>query len=163
MLLVGCSFEVPVRLMSWGKLHVSKEGSRAGQGGNEPFWSLDWIASSNTPVIAVRMPDGKFLRTDEIRREFFSEYLKSGAAKAGGGWDLTLTYVNGEVRLAFDERGGLERIQIWNHARQAGQPMDGPAIRSPRSEKVLIFPLWERDLKEVFGEPTKDETVIHGT
>lgn len=140
---------------------MTKEGARAGQKSNELFSNLDWMVSSNTPVIAVRMPDGAFVRTDQIRKESFAPYLASGHAHVGEGWDITVNFPHGEALILFGEDGSLKRLQLWSrgdHGDQDGDAGGYPAIQAIESGKVLTLPVSERDLIEAFGKPTQDRT-----
>lgn len=159
----GCRpFQVPCRVVSWGNMCVTKEGARSGRHTNERFTNLDWTRGSNTPAIAVRMPDGAFLRTDEMRKQTFDPYISAGYARAGeGGWDVVVHFPCAKVLILFAEDGSLKRLQVWSRDKHSYQNRSigiAPAIQAIGSDKVLTFPLTEAELIEAFGKPTEDKT-----
>lgn len=162
-LIAGCSFEVPVRQIYWGKVSVSKEGAKADKDGNYFFTSLDWQVSSNSPVLIVRMPDGKFLRTDEMRTESFAPYVASGVASLGKGWDVTVNYPRGRILVSLGDDGSAARMQLWHFGHGDASPSASPAFRPVTTDKLLVFPVSEKDLKKAFGEPSSVKTVMHNT
>lgn len=127
----GCKpFEVPCRVISWGNMSVTREGARSRQNSNELFWNLDWLnGDAATPAVAVRMPDGEFIRTDEVRRDSFAKYLEAGTAQPLEGWDFIVRYSGAEARVLFEATGTLKRIQISVRKKGAGKPTDAPATR----------------------------------
>jgi hypothetical protein len=160
----GCRlFEVPLRIVSWGGMSVTREGAFASQSG-ESFLNLDWQAGDdNTPIIAIRMPDGEYIRTDEFRRESLGKYLDSGIAEPVEGWDFAVQYSAATTLVLFDSHGALKRIQISVEKGRSGNAAQVPAIRAAGSDKILSFPLAEDELKEVFGNPSRDDTLTMNT
>jgi hypothetical protein len=153
----GCDFpKIPIRHVRWGKMYVTKEGSRPRPGSNDAFSGVDWIAGHGTPILEIRMPDGKLLGTDRVRRDTLMPHVRSGRAIAEANGDVTVNYSYGSVWFMFGVEGVPERIKLDSYGAHDGSAAASPAFRQAGSQTLLTLPVSEKELKDMFGAPTED-------
>ena len=165
-LVCGCGqlFTVGVRRLHWNGLNVRQEGSRSNPQSITSFSQLYYTPDPDTPAVSIRMPDGKFIAARELNRTAVSPYLASGTAHEFQD-GISLDYSRGNVTVYLDDDGRMKRIIVDIHRVYARDDIRGrpPALSKLNSDKVLEFPLKEKDLRDLLGEPTKDETYNFAT
>ena len=62
-------------------MKVRQEGSRFNPESISSFSHLGYKPTEGTPVINVRMPDGEFIRTDQLSRDALKAYMENGMAR----------------------------------------------------------------------------------
>ncbi|MFC1736975.1 hypothetical protein ACFL1X_12730 [Candidatus Hydrogenedentota bacterium] len=159
----GC-FTVGVRALHWNGMIVSQEGSPFNPEGISSFSKLSYKPSPGTPPISIRMPDGRLIQPDQLNRNALNAYIRKGLARRGK-YVITVMYSRGATSVRLDENGQMKTLVIDIHPVHSYKNINSkrPAIGVPGNNKLLEFPLREKDLKDLFGKPSKDETFLHGT
>jgi hypothetical protein len=125
------------------------------------FPQFYYTPKPGTPVITIRMPDGKFIPADNLNRDTLAPYFAAGTASQGD-YAILISYSRGRVDVYLDEHGNPKLVIVdydscHTHREIQGKP---PAIATPDGETILEFPLREKELEDVFGKPTEDERSI---
>ncbi len=164
-LLLSTLCTVGLRELHWNGLKaISREGSRFHPEKISSFIGLAYRPEEGTPVIAVRMPDGEFIRSDKLTEDALKPYLGKGlASRIQDG--IVVNCNRGNMVVYLDNKGRMTMmiIKIYPVYTQKDTSGKEPAITIPDSNTILEFPLQEDELKELFGEPTKDETYLYVT
>jgi len=139
-------------------MNIRQEGSISYPERISSFSQLYYRPEEATPIITIRMPDGKFLRSDKLSTATLNVYVRNGLAYEDGK-DIIVKYRRGKMCIYLNDNGKMAMFIIDIHVLYSYEDISGmpPAISIPDSEKILEFPLQEKDMKELFGRPTKEE------
>ncbi len=161
--LSGCVV-MPEKRLCWNGLYTEEVAKSA-----TSFWAISYTPKPGTPVITIRMPDGRFIPVNELNRNTLAPYFAAGTAFD---YDRRLNIAGGEGSILINLRGGGVFVHPDKHgnpklvvvqSRHPYSPSDvqwKPAISTPDGNTILEFPLQEKELKDLLGKPTKDEIHI---
>jgi hypothetical protein len=142
-------------------MNVRQEGSHSHPERISSFSQLYYRPQDETPPITIRMPDGTFIHSNEMDRDRLSTYVESGVAYDYGAQQIiVVSYNRGRTTVYLDKQEQLSLLIVDTSPVYADETISGeqPAIGAPDNEKILEFPLREKEMIELFGEPTDDET-----
>ncbi len=146
------------RELRWNGLVTKQQGPAFWPKRITSFWSISYTPEPGTPIITIRMPDGRFIPANDLNRDTLAPYVAAGTAD-----ELTriiyIQYSRGNVVVWPDKHGNPENVVVEvNRAPTQGQVREKlPAISTPDGATVLEFPLQEEELEDLLGKPTKDE------
>ena len=121
------------------------------------FSEIYYTPEPGTPVITVRMPDGKFIPANELNRDTLAPYVAAGTASEYKD-SISIRYSRGAVYVSLDEHGNLKQVHVYIDRGCTPSEIQGkpPAISTPDGTTVLEFPLREKELEDLLGKPTED-------
>lgn len=162
-------FRVGVRRLDWPGVRARQEKRTDSPESISKFYQVYIRFAEAKQPVRLRLPDGTFLRTDEITKELLNQRLGKSLKTVGGeGWvALSVDYEVGNTTfyLDGDEVTGLS-INAVAAERSAPEALSGkllPAIGAVDREEVYPLPITDEQLKMLFGEPTRDEAKFFNT
>ena len=163
--LSGC-FTVKVRHLRWPGLRVRREGPLINIG-DIPFYIVYFDVKSDTVEFSVRMPDGHVLTSDQMTPQALAPYATPTdqlVREVHPSWSdhLIVEYENGSIRVRFDENR-LKRVAIFVRQRWGMANESRPAIGNATGDKIFSMPVTERQLVELFGEPSSARSYLFNT
>jgi hypothetical protein len=127
------------------------------------FRAIYYTPEPGSPVITIRMPDGKFIPANNLNRDTLAPYIAAGTT-SDYQTSIDIYYSRGIVNVSFDKHGNPKQVVVRVDRRSIHSEIQGepPAISTPDGTAVLEFPLREKELKNLLGKPTDDhrETYI---
>lgn len=162
--LSGC-FAVRVRHLHWPGVRARTEVPLHHIGAIE-FHIVYLNVDSAAPGFSIRMPDGHVLTSDRMTAEALAPHLTQFdhlAREMHPSWSryAIVEYENGSVRFLFEE-DRLSRVALFVR-RKWFRRTSVPGLGNATGDKVFPMPVTERELIELFGEPSNAQSYLFNT